>query len=84
MPATRKNLPDGITLIDVNGNKYTVVGDPIGFGGSSIIYRVRKNNDTEGQTMEENKKAIVKEVITSARNKCSHFAEQKKEVGAHE
>lgn len=47
MPATRKNLPDGITLIDVNGNKYTVVGDPIGFGGSSIIYRVRKNNDTE-------------------------------------
>lgn len=41
MPATRKNLPDGITLIDVNGNKYTVVGDPIGFGGSSIIYRVR-------------------------------------------
>ena len=47
MPATRKNLPDGITLIDVNGNKYTVVGDPIGFGGSSIIYRVRKNNDRE-------------------------------------
>ena len=34
--------------------------------------------------MEENKKAIVKEVITSARNKCSHFAEQKMEVGAHE
>ena len=34
--------------------------------------------------MEENKKAIVKEVITSTRNKCSHFADQKKVVGAHE
>lgn len=40
MPATRKNLPDGITLIDVNGNKYTVVGDPIGFGGwkNCVLY----------------------------------------------